>query len=579
MDLPGLVEAAAGGESIPARRARRRLARLRLEQPGLLPSLLHILVERASPAALEAAGGWLFFPDSERELELLLQLTARAGELLEAASRRPGPWWNEGLAQVLALAGGEPRRRLLALARREPWARQVVAHLPPDLGLAGGYTPESWLARQGLGPAACRRLRNLIRGGDWPALAGLGRGELVLARHWCGLGPAQGRALAWPAGGRALLVLEALARLTAREGRRAFLLAGRACRSLGRPVILAGNASLGGPPLWAVPGPWQEGGGRFGGGTCPDRGRVQGLARLRARRLVGASLWRALWEMATAVAVAGRGGRVWRGLLEQSRPWLSSGQAASLEGGEAPLELGSRPLALARRRVEQEIARARFLEEQGRGAVEMLYGLVAGGVGVFPWLDKFVASTAHAGDHGYLAGLVELFSGLDPRPLWLLVDETPHPRSPSLAAALLAGSGGGVVLRGLGGFGGGMPEPGDLEGALLEAAVGADLVAFRPLPGAEKAPALWEVLAGRGRVEELAPVSRDCAPWLLQGTAAARLVDPFEPRGGMEPPGWLLCSGGFAALGEYLRGRVVALAGRREPPAGFWAKYQRLCGL
>ncbi len=578
MDLPGLVEAAAGGESAPARRARRRLANLRLRDPSLLSSLLDILVSRASPAALEAAGGWLFFPDSDQELKLLLQLVERADKLLEAARQRPGPWWSEGLAQVLALAGGRHLRRLMALARQEDWAKEVLARLPPDLALPGGYHPEAWLARQELGPAAFSRLRRQFRRRDWPALAGRSRGELVLARSWGGLGPAGGRALAWPAGEGALVVLEALARITAREGWRAFTLAGRACRSLERPVILAGNASLGGPPLWAVPGPWQEGGWRPVPGPRPKRDRVRALARLRARRLVGASLWRALWEMATAVAVAGRGGRCWRELLEQSRPWLSQGQAASLERREAPLELGSRPLPLARRRVEQELERARLLEEQAAGAMEMVYGLAAGGVGVLPWLDKFVASTSHAGDHAYLVGLVELFAGIEPRPLWLLVDETPHPRSPSLAAALAAAGGDGLVLRGLGAFGEDV-EPEDLEGALLEAAAGADLVALRPLPGDEKAPAVSEVLAGRARVDGLAPVSRDCAPWLLQGTSAARLVDPYEPRGGDEPPGWILCAGGFAALGQYFRKRVAHLAGRREPGPGFWSRYQEFCGL
>ena len=578
MNLAELVEAAAGGESARARQARRRLANLRLRDPSLLSSILDILVSRASPAALEAAGGWLFFPDSDQELKLLLQLVERADKLLEAARQRPGPWWSEGLAQVLALAGGRHLRRLMALARQENWAKEVLARLPPDLALPGGYHPEAWLARQELGPAAFSRLRRQFRQRDWPALAGRSRGELTLARSWGGLGPASGRALAWPAGPNALEVLEALARITAREGMRAFAMAGRAYRSLGRPVILVGNASLGGPPLWAVPGPWQEGGWPPVPGLRPKRGRVQALARLRARRLVGAALWRALWELATAVAAAGRGGRVWQNLLARSRPWLSRRQVAWLQEGDAPLALGERPLALARRRVEQELERARFLEAQAAGAMELVYGLAGRGAGVLPWLDKLVASTAHAGDHAFLAGLVELFRDLRPRPLWLLVDETPHPRAPSLAAALAAGNRDGLVLRGLGAFGG-KAEPEDLEGALLEEARDADLVALRPLPGPEAAPSLAQVLSGRGRVEDLAPVSRDCTPWLLQGTAAARLVDPYEPRGGGEPPGWILCAGGFAALGQYFRKRVAQLAGRQEPPPGFWRRYQALCGL
>jgi hypothetical protein len=203
---------------------------------------------------------------------------------------------------------------------------------------------------------------------------------------------------------------------------------------------------------------------------------------------------------------------------------------------------------------------------------------------VLPWVDKFAASTGKAADHAYLAALAGMLAELDPPPLLLLLDETPHPDSASLKVILEAAARlrPGLVLRGLGCFGG-RPEPRDLEEALLEASRDAHLVALRPLPGRQPGPSLDEVLAGRAAGARLSPAGRDGAGWLLAGTALAGLGSPGAFAGREEPAPWLLTARGFAALGAWFRWRVRALAGRADPPAGaagrFWRGYMRACGL
>lgn len=559
----------------------------RLVDPRALGVMLQELAQ-APPEVLEAAADWLF--QAEPDWELGLELAGQAGALLDLVTARPGPWWHEGLAGVLALAGGRPLARLLALARGEPWARRVLALLPADLRLPGGANPAGWLARRELGRTGQARVRRLLARRDWPGLANLGTAALTLAHDLAGCSPtvAQRPALAWPGGD--LDLLERMAALTAREGLAAAELAALASRASGRLVILLGNASLGGPPLWALPGPW----GASQAWTPPrpaPRGvseRLTGLARLRARRLAGPGLLQALWELRASQALKGRGQRVWLDLAGRAARWLPSEQLADLAAGRLPLALAGRPWPQALARAQQALALAQAMEREGRAALALILGLAAargrpptGQALVLPWADKFAASTAKGGDHAFLAGLVELLAGLEPAPLLLLIDETPHPASASLgrilqeAARLCPGR----RLEGLGAFAG-QDEPADLEAALLAAATDADLLALRPLPG----PAVWagleERLAGRAQEAPLTPVSRDGAAWLLAGTRLAALTLAGPPEAGQgRPRSWLLTSGGFAHLGAWFRRRVMALAGCVEPAAGPWRRYQRLCNL
>ncbi|MBI4799867.1 MAG: hypothetical protein HY794_14315, partial [Desulfarculus sp.] len=159
--LPGLLRRAAheNGSSPQARAAQERLHALRLADPTALASILKALAEAPAPV-VEAAADWLF--QAEPDWELGLELTGAAGELLDLVAQRPGPWWSQGLAGVLTLAGGRPLARLLALAKKEAWARRVVAHLPPDYGLPGGLTPALWLARREMGRAGQARMRRRL---------------------------------------------------------------------------------------------------------------------------------------------------------------------------------------------------------------------------------------------------------------------------------------------------------------------------------------------------------------------------------------------------------------------------------
>lgn len=590
-ELPGpaphqvgpLIGLAAGGETPAPRAARWLLAAWRLGDPQALPRILKALLQAPS-SAREAAGLWLFWPEAADELPLRRQLCQQAGALLDLAVCRPGPWLRDGLAEVLGQRGGEPLRRLLDLAHQQDWARRVVALLPAELRLPGGWPPGLWLVRQEVGSACLARLRRLARAGRWSAIAGLPSGEMALTRHLAGYSPAAqtGRPLAWPAGPKSLAVLERMAVLTAAEGLAAWRVAERVSRRLDRVVLLLGNASLGGPPLWAVASPGQQGAASLPPDRPrPSRGMVQDLARLRARRLGGGHLLRCLWELRTAVGVAQRGRNDLETLLAQALPWLESGKIEALRQGRLGLALGGLPLAPALGRARGALERCRSLEAQARQALNLVYGLAAAGRPplVLPWADKFAASTAKAGDHAYLARLTALLARLSPPPLLLLVDQTAHPGFPSLVRVLTrAGrSQPGLVLRGVGCYAG-RARPRDLGGAVLRAARGANLVALRPAPGAHPAAELARAAAGLDR-RPLAPASRDGAAWLLAGSGLAPLADPSAPRLPGEPPPWLLTDQGFAPLGGWLRGRVAALAGRQEPRAGPWLRYQRLCGL
>lgn len=583
--LPGLLRRAAheNGSSPQARAAQERLHALRLADPTALASMLKALAEAPAPV-VEAAADWLF--QAEPDWELGLELTGAAGELLDLVAQRPGPWWSQGLAGVLTLAGGRPLARLLALARRAAWAREVVAHLPPDYGLPGGLTPAPWLARREMGRAGQARMRRRLARRDWTALAGLGAAALTLAQAQAGCSPpAAGAApLAWPGGDLALL--EEMAALTAREGLAAADLAVKTSLATGRLVILLGNASLGGPPLWAMPGPWQQGLPWPPPAAAPRR-EVAALARLRAARLGGPGLLQALWEARAGLALHGRGRAALEGLLAQSGRWLPAEQLEALRAGRLPLALAGRPPGPALAAAGAALAAARALEREGRVALALVHGLAAapsrprsGQALVLPWADKFAASTAKGGDHAYLAGLAGLLAGLEPAPLLLLIDETPHPATASLGRILEEASRlrPGLALRGLGAFAG-QAEPSDLEAALLRAARDAHLVGFRPLPGSGPWPGLEERLAGRGQGLPLAPVSRDGAAWLLAGTRLADLSQASPPLGQEEPAPWLLTRAGFASLGAWFRRRVMALAGAAPAPTGPWRRYQRLCNL
>lgn len=578
-----LAQAAqAGGGSPSARAAQQELHAWRLAEAGALGRIMAALAQ-APAEVLEAAGDWLF--QAEPDWELGLELAGQAGALLDLAVARPATWWSQGLAGVLALAGGRPLARLLALARREAWAREVVAQLPAGCRLPGGGGPGLWLARQELGAAGVSRARRRLARQDWPALAGQGQAALTLAQHLLGCSPeaAEAEPLAWPGGDLALL--EEMAGITAREAKAAAGLAALASRATGRLVILLGNASLGGPPLWAAPGPWQQGLACIPARTVPRR-QVAELARLRAQRLAGPGLLRALWELRASQALHRRGGARMPGLLAQAGRWLAREQIQALAAGRLPLALAGLPPAPALAAAQKALAQARAMEIQGRAALALVHGLAAalgrpapGGCLVLPWADKFAASTAKGGDHLYLAGLVRLLAGLKSAPLLLLIDETPHPASASLGR-ILAEAGRlcpGLVLRGLGAFAG-QAEPADLAGALLAAARGAHLVALRPLPHHGPWAGLEERLAGRASHLPLAPVSRDGAAWLLAGTSLAGLT--LAPEASMgDPRPWLLTRAGFAHLGAWFRRRVMTLAGRAEPPDGPWRRYRRLCNL
>lgn len=581
--LRGLLELAAQGEAPPPRAARWLLTAWRLRDPLALTLILQALRE-ASGQAREAAGGWLFWPPADDELPLRRQLLDQADALLDLARAQPEPWLEEGLAEVLGQGGGAPLRRLLALAGQHAWARRMVSLLPPGLRLPGGWPPGPWLAKNKIGPAGVGRVRRLVKAGRWPELASLGPEELSLAQHLAGDAPAAVGAspLAWPAGPAALNVLQEMARITVAEGLAAARIAARVSERLGRVVLLMGNASLGGPPLWAAPGPWQQGlSASSAGRPRPPRRQVQNLARLRARRLGGEHLLRCLWELRTAVNLAGRGRGRLRELTSRAAPWLEPVRAEALAAGQLGLALGGTALTTALRRAEGAITRCQDLEKQARGAINLIFGLAASGGAplVLPWVDKFVASTAKAADHVYLAELTALLARLEPAPLLLLIDETVHPGFPSLGRVLQEAGRlqPDLVFKGVGSFGG-RPQPGDLGRAVARAAQSASLVAFRPLPGPHPEGDLAQAALGE-ELRPLTPASRDGAAWLLAGSALAGLGDSAAPARPDEPLPWLLTEQGFAPLGAWLRGKVASLSGRVEPQGRFWRRYQRLCGL
>ncbi|MFH1057599.1 MAG: hypothetical protein V1797_02830, partial [Pseudomonadota bacterium] len=270
-DLAGLIRRAGqGGGLLPeARAAQAELEAGRLADPSRLPAILAALHD-ADPASLAAAGLWLFDPQTEAP-RLMAELVEFTDELYELVSLREPQGWAEGLARVLALAGGRNLRCLLDMARPQAWAREVMAELPLDLNLPGGDTPPLRLAVLEVGAATARRAVHLARSGRWTELArqaGSARQDgadnqagAVLALAQADVGCRQvavaSAALSWPGGD--LDLLEVLAAITAREGQRAHELAVTLAAAAQGPVLLMGNASLGGPPLWAVPGPWQQG--------------------------------------------------------------------------------------------------------------------------------------------------------------------------------------------------------------------------------------------------------------------------------------------------------------------------------
>lgn len=582
-ELSKLLERAAQARPGPARAAAAHLNQLRLEDPEALEAILAALAQ-ASPAAREAAGQWLFFPESDHEARLRLGLAARARELLELASAHPESGWTEGLAEVVGLRAGRALSRLTSLARQHVWAQQAVAQLPPNTRLAGKWEPGPWLARLRLGPAGMARVKALVAAKDWPAMARLRRDELVLAQALTGPNAraCSGQALAWPAGPGALARLKEVCRLTADEGLEAARLAQLAAGRLKRVVVLMGNASLGGPPLWAAIDPWQqEAGLAQRARPKPPASQVNALARLRARRLGGPGLLRALWDLRIASLVAGQGERLLTQLVEQSRAWLRQPDLEALMAGELGLALGGPSLVPALARARQALADISQLELQGRAALRLIYGLAGAGKGlVLPWVDKFVASTLRAGDFQYLAGVARLLAGLRPAPLLLMIDESAHPAPASLAAVLQAAqkAAPGLAFRGLGALGGG-PEPASPARALLAAAKEAHLVALRPRPGPHPPLGLDQALRQPRQQGRLSPASRDGADYLLSGTCLEPLSSGGSDQLGFSPAPWLLTDRGFASLGAYYRHRVRTLAGRGEPPARFWRRYQTQCGL
>ncbi|MFZ5585260.1 MAG: hypothetical protein ACOZHQ_04950 [Thermodesulfobacteriota bacterium] len=583
-DLAELIRRAGrgGGIAPEARAAQAEIETQRLADPARLPAVIAAL-GAADAESLAAAGLWLCDPQREA-LRLMAELAGRAGDLLDLAQARGPEGWAEGLARVVGLTGGRHLRRLLDLARAQAWAREVVSQLPPELKLPSGDTPPLRLAVLAAGAAAARRGVHLARTGRWADLAGASAPVLALAQADVGCRPvaAGSAALAWPGGDLALL--EELAGVTAREGRRAFDLAAAAAAQEGRPALLLGNVSLGGPPLWAAPGPWQQGAEWPAKLGSPPLGPLGELARLRARRLAGERLVAALWGLACAAAAHGQGRRELGRVARAAGPWLLPGQAQAILNGELPLAPQGLPWGQALVRAKEALALARSLEAGGRHALALAWGLAAAWGRkrrplVLPWADKFVISTRKGGDWAYLAGVAELLARLDPPPLLLVIDETAHPASASLGDVLAAAARErpGLKARGLGAFGGG-PEPEDPLAALLETAAGGGLVALRPLPGPEPCAGLDQRLAGRGAGLPLAPLSRDGAHYLLAGTGQERLA-PVQPWAMGEPAPWLLTAHGFAPLGSWWRRRIMALAGRSSAPAGHWRAWQKAFNL
>lgn len=579
-ELAALVERAA--EERPWQ-AWSRLAEFLLSGADAWPRVL-IELGRCSPVALEAAGNWLFMPDHPREMDLRRSLAGHWDQLMGLARRRPGPWLVPGLAWVAAGRGGRALADLAAWARQEDWGRRVVECLPPGCRL-GGLEPVVWLARAALGPARSGAVTRLARSGRWEGLAVQGPEALIAARSRVGATPGAERApaLAWPAGEHAMDLLEEMARVTAREGRRAWELARGLARDTGRPVILLGNSNLGGPPLWAAPGPWQEGWPAPNAAdlAAPPGDQVRELARLRARRLSGEILLHAMWDLKAATEVGGRGRAALADCLDRAAPWLDPEKLVRLRNGELGFGLDGPSQASAREAAHQALDLARRLERGASRAMGLAWGLTrlaaeAGRPLVLPWADKFVASTLRAGDYAYLAGMARLFSSIRPAPLLLLVDETPHPPPASLSEVLEVCNrlNPDLPMRGLGALGGDQPEPADLEAALRDAARGASLVAFRPMPGACPPPILERVLDGKRAGEPLCPASRDGAAFLLTGTGLADLTGAVAGQEVGGPPDWLLTTAGFSPLGAWFRRRVADLAGRAEPPAGFWRRVQ-----
>lgn len=585
-ELAGLLELAGRGEDAAPREARRHLALWCVADPKALGRVLRLL-PRVSPQAREWAALWLFAPEAADELPLRRRLLAGLDGFMDLAASKPEPWLLEGLAELIHSLGGAPLRRLLVLAREQAWARRVVALLPRDARLPGGSTPEVWLARRRLGQNQAGSVRRLARAGRWQALASENRHALTLAQAVAGEMPAAAQAepMAWPAGPQALTTLEGMARLTAREGQAAYEVARRTSQELGRVVLLLGNASLGGPPLWAAPGPWQQAAGEaLAAGTLPKppAGAVRRLAWLRAHRLGSGALLSALWRARVACHLAGRGLRRWKTLAGEAEPYLKPRDRAALAQGSLGLSLEGPPWPQALERAEAALGHCRGLESQGRAALKTFYGLAAKGRAplVLPWADKFVASTAKGGDHLYLVHLAALLSGLDPPPLLLLIDQTTHPGFPSLTQVLARAMQRrpGLVLRGVGSFAG-EPEPRDLTKAVLRAARGANVVALRPTPGEHPEASLAAHALGQDQGRPLAPASRDGAAQLLAGTALAALTDFGSPMGEREPPPWLLTDRGFAPLGAWLRVRVMAIAQVHEPKGRRWLRYRDLASL
>jgi hypothetical protein len=331
-DLGALIQRAAGERPFPAWT---RLAEFLLAGPGAWPRLFEALAA-CSPKALDAAGNWLFHAEHRRDIALRRSLAGHWDELFALARRRPGPWLLPGLAEVAGNRGGRALADLAAWARASEWGRRVVSYLPPSCRLPGGWEPGVWLARAELGPGRSGAVTRLARAGGWPRLAGMEPEAMTAAQAVAGCNghAARSQPLAWPAGERALERLAELARVTAGEGVRAYELAQGLGRETGRPVILMGNAVLGGPPLWAAPGPWQAGWPAPAGEDLakPPAAAAKELARMRARRLGGERLLRALWDLKVACGVAGRGREALGDLAVKAAAWLEPGELARLEG-------------------------------------------------------------------------------------------------------------------------------------------------------------------------------------------------------------------------------------------------------
>ncbi|MCB2191234.1 MAG: hypothetical protein KQI62_06685 [Deltaproteobacteria bacterium] len=584
--MSSLLELAGKGEEAEPREARRLLALWCVDDPLALGWVLRLLPQ-VSPQAREMAGMWLFAPEASDELPLRRRLLEGLNDFLDLAALLPEPWLLEGLADLLRARGGAPLRRLLSLAREHDWARQAVGLLPPDTRLPGGHSPQAWLAGRELGREEIKRVRRLVQDERWVTLADQGpaaMGLALAAAQPCS-GAAGAEALAWPAGPKALTTLAAMARLTAKEGKQAFAVAQRASQELGRVVLLLGNASLGGPPLWAAPGPWQQDQGEdlatgplppAPAKTCAD------LAWLRAHRLGSGALLMALWQARVACQLAGRGMRLWQELFQEAAPWLKPREQAGLAQGRLGLSLEGPPWGQALEKAWAALEHCQGLESLGRAALKLFHGLAARGRAplVLPWADKFAASTAKGGDHLYLVHLTALLAGLDPPPLLLLIDQTTHPGFPSLTQ-VLAGAmqrRPGLVLRGVGSFAG-EHEPRELTAAVLRAARGAHVVAMRPTPGGHPETSLAAHARGEDRGRPLTPASRDGAAQLLAGTALAALVDFGSPLGNGEPPEWLLTTQGFSPVGSWLRNRVMDIAGCAEARGRRWRRYRELANL